>query len=330
MKKIISGMQPTNALHLGNYLGAIKGWLSCVDKGYDSIAFIADLHAITVLQDPKKLRENVFALAATYIACGLDIKKCPIFVQSSVAEHSELAWILSCFTAGGWLNRMTQYKEKSAKYKDSASLGLYSYPVLQAADILLYQVDYVPVGEDQKQHVELTRDIGEAFNRQTNTSTFKIPDYMSVESTGARIMSLRDGTKKMSKSDESDYSRINLSDDADLIRLKIRKAKSDSIREVYYDKENRPEVSNLLNIYSSFSGRSAKEIEVDYQSKLVSDFKNDLAEILVDKLSPIAKEYHRLLKEKDYLRVVLDEGREIASSRARDTLGKVKQAVGLI
>jgi len=329
MKKIISGAQPTNEMHLGNYLGAIKNWISCVEKGYDSLAFIADLHAITVFQDPQKLRDSVFSLAATYIACGLDIKKCPIFVQSSIPEHAELGWILGCFTSNGWLSRMTQYKEKSAKYKDSSSLGLYSYPVLQAADILLYQVDYVPVGEDQKQHLELTRDIAEAFNRQTNSKTFKIPEHM-IPGTAARIMSLRDGTKKMSKSDESDYSRINLCDTPDIISLKLKKAKSDSIQEVYFDKENRPEISNLINIYSALSGESLKSIEKQYASSGASHLKNDLAEIIINVLDPISKEYKRLVRERDYLSVILQEGSEKASIRARETLFNVKKKVGLI
>lgn len=329
MKKIISGAQPTNIMHLGNYLGAIKNWIGCVEKSYESLVFIADLHAITVFQDPQKLRDSIFSLAATYMACGLDTKKCPIFVQSSIPEHAELAWILGCFTSNGWLSRMTQYKEKSAKYKDRSSLGLYSYPVLQAADILLYQVDYVPVGEDQKQHLELTRDIAEAFNRQTNSKIFKIPEHMIPE-TAARIMSLRDGTKKMSKSDESDYSRINLNDTPELIRLKLKKAKSDSIQEVYFDKENRPEISNLINMYSALSGESLKNIEKQYASSGASNLKNDVAEIIISVLDPISKEYKRLVKEKDYLSVILQEGSEKASIRARETLFNVKKKVGLI
>lgn len=329
MKKIISGVQPTNSMHLGNYLGAVKHWVSCVEKGYDSKVFIADLHAITVFQDPQKLRDSVFSLAATLIACGLDNKKCPIFVQSSVPEHAELGWILGCFTSNGWLSRMTQYKEKSAKYKDSSSLGLYSYPVLQAADILLYQVDYVPVGEDQKQHLELTRDIAEAFNRQTKSKTFKIPEHM-IPGTAARIMSLRDGTKKMSKSDESDYSRINLYDTPEIIRLKLKKAKSDSIQEVYFDKENRPEISNLMNIYSALSGESVKNIEKQYASSGASNLKSDLADIIIETLDPIAKEYKKLIKEKDYIFVVLQQGQEKASGIARETLFNVKKKVGLI
>jgi tryptophanyl-tRNA synthetase len=328
-KKSISGMQPTSDLHIGNYLGAIKSWLSFVDSGYDAFAFIADLHAITVFQDPKKLKESIVSLAAMYVACGLDVKKCPIFVQSSIPEHAELGWILGCFTSGGWLNRMTQYKEKSAKYKESSSLGLYSYPVLQAADILLYQVDEVPVGEDQKQHVELTRDIAESFNRQTKSNVFKLPRHV-ISKESARIMSLRDGTSKMSKSDESDYSRINLNDSADLIQLKFKKAKSDSIKEVYFDKEKRPEVSNLMNIYSAFSNENIKDIEKKYATQYTGHFKSDLADLVVETLRPISEEHKKIMNNRDYINVILNNGRERASTVAQKTLREVKENVGLV
>ncbi|MCH9753729.1 MAG: tryptophan--tRNA ligase [Alphaproteobacteria bacterium] len=328
-KKIISGIQPTQVIHLGNYLGAIKSWLKCIDEGYDARAFIADLHAITVFQDPKKLSESIFSLTATYLACGLDYKKCPIFVQSSVPEHSELGWILGCFTPNGWLNRMTQYKEKSSKYKENSSLGLYGYPVLQAADILLYQVDYVPVGEDQKQHVELTRDIAEAFNRQTNSNVFKIPEHL-IPKENARIMSLRDGTKKMSKSDESEYSRISITDDAEIIAKKFKKAKSDAIREVYYDKEKRPEISNLIGIYSGLSGVSIKDVEKEFVSKGTSDLKEAVAEVVIDTFKHIKTEYDNLIKDKDHIKSVLEEGRINASEIAQKTLRDVKQKVGFV
>ena len=328
-KRSISGIQPTSDLHIGNYLGAIKSWLSFVESGYDAFAFIADLHAITVFQDPKQLKESTVSLAAMYVACGLDIEKCPIFVQSSIPEHAELGWILGCFTSSGWLNRMTQYKEKSAKYKESSSLGLYSYPVLQAADILLYQVDEVPVGEDQKQHIELTRDIAESFNRQTNSSVLKLPSHV-IPKESARIMSLRDGTSKMSKSDESDYSRINLNDSADLIQLKFKKAKSDSIKEVYFDKENRPEISNLMNIYAAFSAESIKSIEQKYKSQYTGQFKSDLADLVVETLRPISEEYKKLMQNKDYINVILNNGRERAAPIAQKTLREVKEKVGLI
>lgn len=328
-KKSISGIQPTSDLHIGNYLGAIKSWLSFVDEGYDSLAFIADLHAITVFQDPNKLKESITSLAAMYVACGLDTEKCPIFVQSSIPEHAELGWILGCFTSNGWLNRMTQYKEKSEKYKDSSSLGLYSYPVLQAADILLYQVDEVPVGEDQKQHIELTRDIAESFNRQTSSSVLKLPEHV-IPKTSARIMSLRDGTKKMSKSDESDYSRINLNDSVDEIQLKFKKAKSDSIKEVYFDKEKRPEISNLMNIYSAFSGESIKDIERKYESQYTGHFKSDLADLVSDTLGPISEEYKKLMQNSDYINAILNSGRERAAPIAQKTLREVKEKVGLI
>jgi tryptophanyl-tRNA synthetase len=330
VKRIISGIQPTHTIHLGNYLGAIKSWLKCFEQGYEGLAFIADLHAITVYQNPKKLRESIFSLTAMYLACGLDTKKCPIFAQSTVREHAELGWILGCFTPGGWLNRMTQYKEKSEKYKESSSLGLYAYPVLQAADILLYKVDAVPVGEDQKQHIELTRDIAEAFHRQTNSQIFKIPEYLNLDISSARVMSLRDGTKKMSKSDESDYSRINLTDSSEIIELKIKKAKSDSIREIYADKENRPDLTNLMKIYSAMTDLTLKEIENNYQGKSVSNFKSDLAEIITSKLLPITKEYHKIIQEKDYINTVLNEGSMRAADIASHTLLEVKKAVGLV
>jgi tryptophanyl-tRNA synthetase len=268
-------------------------------------------------------------LTAAYLACGLDYKKCPIFVQSSIPEHSELGWILGCFTPNGWLNRMTQYKEKSAKYKENASLGLYGYPVLQSADILLYQVDYVPVGEDQKQHVELTRDIAEAFNRQTNSSVFKVPEHL-IPKDNARIMSLRDGTKKMSKSDESEYSRVNLTDDPEMIIRKFKKAKSDSIREVYYNKEKRPEISNLIGIYAGLSNVSIKDVEKEFASRGASDLKNDLADLVVEVFKPIKSEYQKIIKDKDYLGSVLEEGRKSSSVIAKETLANVKKRVGLV
>jgi tryptophanyl-tRNA synthetase len=328
MKRLLSGIQPTGILHLGNYLGAVKNWVELINKGDEAFIFIPDLHSITVPQDPKKLKENVLLTAATYIACGIDPKKSKIFVQSSIAEHTELAWILSCFTATGWMNRMTQFKEKSAKYKDKSSLGLYMYPVLMAADILLYQPDYIPVGEDQKQHVELTRDIAESFNRTMQVDFFKIPEPLIIGES-ARIKSLRDGTKKMSKSDESDYSRINLDDDPDIIRQKFKKSKSDSIESIYYDKKNRPEISNLLSIYSAFSGKKIKDIEIEYQKKRLSDFKSDLAEITINALSPISQEIRKLIKDKDYVTKVLKQGAEQAREVAAVNLQNIKKIVGL-
>lgn len=326
MKRLLSGVQATGTLHLGNYLGAIKNWAQLLNQGYEAFIFIANLHAITVPQDPKNLKQYTLFTAATYIACGLDPSKCNIFVQSTLPEHSELAWILSCFTQLGWLNRMTQFKEKSANKE--ASLGLYAYPVLQAADILLYQPDLVPVGEDQKQHVELTRDIAQAFNRATNSNLFKIPEPMIMKAS-ARIKSLRDGTKKMSKSDESDYSRINLYDDADTIALKFKKAKSDSIDKIYYDVTNRPEISNLLNIYASLSNTTIQAIETQYANSTVSTFKQDLAEVTISALKPIASEFNKLTANKDYILEVLAEGQEAAHKIAASNLSKIKAIVGL-
>ncbi len=255
MKRLVSGIQPTGALHLGNYLGSLKNWIELLNSGkYNALMFIADLHSITVPYDPAMLKHNVLHTASTYLACGLDPEKASIFVQSDIPEHAELSWILSCFTSVGWMNRMTQFKDKSQKYKDDrVTLGLYSYPVLMAADVLLYNADFVPVGEDQKQHVELMRDISQAFNRELKTDWFVTPEPM-IMGEAKRVMSLKDGTKKMSKSDDSDYSRINLTDSADMIMNKFKKAKTDSIAEITYDPDNRPDISNLLKIFSVLSG----------------------------------------------------------------------------
>lgn len=330
MKKLLSGIQPTGHLHLGNYLGAIQNWVKLINKGkYETFIFIADLHSITIPQDPKLLKENVILVAATYIACGIDPAKCNIFTQSAMPEHSELAWILACFTPTGWMNRMTQFKEKSERYKENSSLGLYMYPILMAADILIYNSDVVPVGEDQKQHLELARDVAQAFNRATNTECFKMPEPIIIEST-ARIKSLRDGTKKMSKSDDSDFSRINLTDSPEEIRSKFKKAKSDSIQEIYHDKDKRPEVSNLLNIYSALSGKKVSEIQADYQGKNFSTFKEDIAEVTINALGSISKEIHKLIKEEGYIREILEKGRAEASEVASENLKKTKKIVGLL
>lgn len=251
MKRVLSGVQPTGNLHLGNYLGAIRNWVGMQDS-YKCLFCVVDMHAITIPQNPDELRQAIRQVTAAYIACGIDPKKSVIFPQSAVSAHAELGWILSCHTPLGWLNRMTQFKEKTGKNRDGASLGLYGYPVLMAADILAYKATHVPVGEDQKQHLELARDIAGAFNRYYCSDYFPLPEPLIME-TAARIMSLRDGTKKMSKSDESDYSRVNLTDNADAIALKFRKAKSDSSPTIAYDPENRPEAANLINIYAALA-----------------------------------------------------------------------------
>ena len=260
MHRILSGMQPTGNLHLGNYLGALKNWVKLQDKA-ECYYCVVDLHAITVPQDPQKLRNAVRETAAAYIAAGIDTKKSTLFVQSAVPAHTELSWILATHTPLGWLNRMTQFKEKSAKSRDLELLGLYAYPVLMAADILAYKATHVPVGEDQKQHLELARDIAGAFNRQYNIEFFPLPEPQ-ILGEAARVMSLRDGTKKMSKSDESDYSRINLTDDADAIALKFRKAKTDAdpLPETLAELEKRPEADNLVTIYASLSDRSRADV----------------------------------------------------------------------
>jgi len=331
MKSIVSGVQPTGTLHLGNYLGFIKNNIDFIVKEKrKAFLFIADLHAITNLKNPAELREETFKIVATYLACGLTPDVCNLFVQSKILEHTELAWILGCYTSLGWLNRMTQFKEKSSKYKSgSASLGLYSYPVLQAADILLYQADYVTVGEDQVQHVELTRDVATAFNQRTTTEFFKLPKA-EVLKTAGRIMSLRDGKKKMSKSDESEYSRINLTDSPDDIRKKIQKAKTDAIEGISFDSAIRPEVSNLINIYASLSGTSIEKIIQEYSGGNCSSFKKRLSELVVSELDPITKRLKGFLNDKGYINEVLKKGHEVAQPIAEDTLKKAKEIVGFI
>lgn len=325
--KIVSGIQPSGLMQIGNYLGAIKNWLPLQDN-HECLFFLADLHTITVPQDPEKLRENIILTAATYLACGLDPEKSILFAQSKIKEHAELGWILGCMTPLGWLERMTQFKDKSGSDKARASLGLFSYPVLQAADILLYHADLVPVGEDQRQHLELARDIAHSFNHHTNSEYFKLPQALIMKE-ASRIMSLRDGNKKMSKSDESDYSRINLIDDADYIVQKIKKAKTDSISEVYYDKENRPEISNLLSIYSALTDIEIKNIHVE--GKLTGLFKAELAEIIVDKIVPIGNKIKKLCnEEKDYITKTLETGAERAAAIASKNITEIKKLCGLL
>ncbi len=323
MKTVFSGIQPTGNLHLGNYLGAIRNWIDLQDQ-HRCIFGIMNLHAITLPQNPKELKQNVLDAAATYLACGLDPKKVTLFSQSEVAEHAELAWIFGTLTPMGWLNRMTQFKEKSAK---DENLGLYSYPVLMAADILLYRADLVPVGEDQKQHLELTRDIAGAFNRRFNQEYFKLPEPMIIGNV-KRIMSLSDGTKKMSKSDESDLSRINLTDNVDLIVKKIKKAKTDSQPTITFD-ENRPEIFNLLNIFSAFLGKNPEDIAKEYETLGNGKFKTDLAEIVSTKIRPIQERLAELKQDQAYVRQVLDHGKEVAQEIATKTKKEIFKIVGL-
>ncbi len=336
MKTVFSGIQPTGNLHLGNYLGAIRNWID-LQETHHCIFGIMNLHAITLPQDPKVLRQNILDAAAVYLACGLDPAKTTLFVQGEVAEHAELAWVLSTLTPMGWLNRMTQFKDKTARKgasevsqvisDENANLGLYSYPVLMAADILLYKADLVPVGEDQKQHLELTRDIAGAFNRRFACEYFKLPDPMIVSGV-KRIMSLQDGTKKMSKSDESDLSRINLTDSAEEIVKKVKKAKTDSLPIITFD-EARPEIFNLLNIFSAFTSKTPESLAKEYETSGNGKFKTDLAEVLVEKLKPIQENLTRFKQDPAYVRWVLDEGKNQAHKIAQKTKKEVFEIVGL-
>ncbi|MCD6034383.1 MAG: trpS [Rickettsiales bacterium] len=328
MGRVLSGVQPTGNLHLGNYLGAIRNWVK-MQHDHESLFCIVDLHAITVRQNPEELRKATRAVAAAYIACGIDPSHSAIFVQSHVPEHTELGWILGCNTPLGWLNRMTQFKEKAGKDRENASLGLYGYPVLMAADILVYKATHVPVGEDQKQHLELTRDIAGAFNRDYGKEVFPLPEPL-ILGEGTRVMSLRDGTKKMSKSDPSDYSRINLNDDADTVALKIRKAKSDMLEGVTYHPQERPEAANLLNIYSTVAGIPRAEAEARFATVSFSEFKKELADVLVAHLSPISIEWNKLLADTAYLDSILKKGAERARSLASACLVEVRETVGFL
>ncbi|MEI7668769.1 MAG: tryptophan--tRNA ligase [Pseudomonadota bacterium] len=328
-KRIFSGVQPTGNLHLGNYLGAIVNWVKLQADYAEPIYGIMDLHAITVPQSPESLRNATYEVAASLLACGIDAKKSIIFAQSSVSAHAELGWILGCNTPLGWLNRMTQFKDKAGKNQDKSSLGLYAYPVLMSADVLAYKATHVPVGDDQKQHVELMRDIAGAFNRNYNIEYFPLPEPV-IQPNAARIMSLRDGRKKMSKSDESDYSRINLTDDAETIELKIRKAKSDAIVGISYDTENRPEVTNLINIYSALSDISKEKIIAGFADKNFSDFKKSLAEVAISKLSPITLKMREYMQDRGYLEQILREGADRANEIAAKNLAEIKQIVGFL
>lgn len=326
--RVLSGIQPTGHLHLGNYLGAMKNWVA-IQHQHECLFCIVDLHAITVAQDPAYLTQSTYNTAAAYIACGIDPKKAFIFNQSMVPAHCELAWILGTLTPLGWLNRMTQFKEKAGKHKDQSGLGLYSYPVLMAADILLYNATHVPVGHDQKQHLELTRDIAGAFNRQYNQDFFTLPEPL-ILGEATRVMSLRDGTKKMSKSDESDFSRINLDDSADMIVQKIKKAKSDMLEGVTYDEENRPEASNLLNIFIALSGEKRENVYKRAEQLGFAQFKTELADLLVEHLAPIQREYVALSKDTGHLRQILQHGAQRAHEIASQNLAQIKEIVGLV
>ena len=330
-KKIFSGVQPTGNLHLGNYLGAIKNFVELNNnKNNECIFCVVDLHAITVKQDPKELKNNIRETVATFVASGIDPKKSIIFNQSRVVAHLEVTWILSCVARMGWLNRMTQFKEKAGKDKEKASVGLYSYPVLMAADILLYDATHVPVGDDQKQHLELCRDIAQKFNNDFEVEDFlKVPEPL-IQKEFSRIMSLKDGTKKMSKSELSDSSRINLTDDKDQIVNKIKKAKTDPLPMPKDIKEfdERPEVKNLLGIYSSLTNSTIQNSIENFAGKNFSEFKKNLSEVLVNKIEPISHEIKKLLGDQKYLDKILLDGVEKANSIALKKIERIKEIVG--
>tara|TARA_Y100001970_G_scaffold54778_1_gene69463 strand:- start:5524 stop:6525 length:1002 start_codon:yes stop_codon:yes gene_type:complete len=330
-KKIFSGVQPTGNLHLGNYLGAIKNFVDLNhDKENNCIFCVVDLHAITVKQDPKVLKNNTHETVATFVASGIDFKKSIIFNQSGVSAHSEAAWILSCIARTGWLSRMTQFKEKAGKDKEKASVGLYSYPVLMAADILLYDATHVPVGDDQKQHLELCRDIAQKFNNDYKVENFfKVPEPL-IQKEFSRIMSLKDGTKKMSKSELSDLSRINLTDNTDQIVNKIKKAKTDPLPMPSSTKEleKRAEAKNLIGIYSSLAGLSLEKTINEFSGKNFSEFKESLSQVLVDKIEPISTEIKKLLSEKRFLNQILLEGCEKADKIASNKMKKIQEIIG--
>jgi len=324
LKRVFSGVQPSGDIHIGNYLGAMRQFVALQDD-YDCFFCVVDLHALTVPQDPVELKKNTIELAALYMAIGLDPKKVTLFVQSHVSAHAELAWLLQCITYFGELSRMTQFKEKS-KGKESVSVGLFTYPDLMAADILLYKTHYVPVGEDQKQHLELTRDVAQRFNNRFG-ETFVIPEPMILKF-GARIMSLTDPTKKMSKSDADPNNRVNLLDDPDTIYRKIMKAVTDSESEIRLDWEKKPGISNLLTIYSLFTGMEVDEVVNKFKGQGYGTLKKELAEVVIDKLSVIQKNY-KDISEEEVLRV-LKEGAERAEAVAVETLKEVKEKMGLI
>jgi tryptophanyl-tRNA synthetase len=327
-KTILSGSTVTGDLTLGNYIGAINNWKK-LQADYDCLYFLADLHALTVDQDPKVLRERTYSFYAQYLALGLDPQKNTIFVQSHIHEHTELMWILTCLTPMGYLNRMTQFKEKAEKHVRNINAGLFTYPVLMAADILLYQADLVPVGEDQRQHLELCRDIVGFFQNKYGEGVFKLPEAY-VGKMGARIMSLQDPDKKMSKSDENDKNFVSMCDDSKKIEKKIKSATTDSGTEIKYDTENKAGLSNLLTIYSVLSGKTIPELEKDYEGKMYGHLKVDLADLVVQTLKPVKEKYDDLMKNKDYLDQLMKSGADNAQKRAILTLKNVYDTIGLV
>jgi len=330
MNRIFSGIQPTGNLHLGNYLGAIRNWVA-LQHDYECIFCIVDLHALTQPQDPAELRASTREVTAAYIAAGIDPERCTIFNQSMVPAHTELSWLLGCLTPLGWLNRMTQFKEKAGKNREMAGLGLYAYPVLMAADILLYKATHVPVGEDQKQHLELARDIAGAFNRRYDREFFPLPEPQ-IFGTATRVMSFRDGTKKMSKSDTSDYSRINMTDDVGTIALKIRRAKTDPepLPMMVAELEGRPEADNLIGIYGALAGLSREEALAKFAGQNFSVFKEALSELSVEVLGRIGGDMRRLVADPGYIDSVLRRGAEHANAIAGPVLREAQEISGLL
>ncbi|HYT28659.1 MAG TPA: tryptophan--tRNA ligase [Ktedonobacteraceae bacterium] len=325
-KRVFSGIQPTGNLHLGNYLGALRNWTQ-TQAQYDNIFCIVDLHAITMPIDPQELHYSIRQLAALYVAAGLDLRYCKLFVQSHVHEHAESSWIMNCFTPMGWLNRMTQFKTKAGENVDTVSTGLYCYPVLMACDILLYHTNYVPVGDDQRQHIEFTRDLAQRFNSHYGREVFTIPEAQ-IREVGARIMALDDPTKKMSKSDPNPNSRINLLDDPKTIKQKIARATTDSLRLVKFDPE-RPGITNLLTIYQLLTGKSQQEIEAEFEGKGYGDFKSALTERLIATLAPIQARQRELMNDLPTLENMLKQGADQVRPIAAATLQEIKDVVGL-
>ena len=328
--RIFSGIQPTGNLHLGNYLGAIRNWVQ-LQHDYECIFCIVDLHALTLPQDPLQLRHSTREVTAAYLAAGIDAEHCIIFNQSIVSAHAELAWLLGCLTPLGWLNRMTQFKEKAPKDRSNAGLGLYAYPVLMAADILAYKATHVPVGEDQKQHLELARDIAGAFNRRYEQDFFPLPEPQ-IFGPATRVMSLRDGMKKMSKSDTSDYSRINMTDDADAIALKIRRAKTDPepLPDTLAALEKRPEADNLVGIYAALAGESQEAALRRFAGQNFSTFKDALSELAVEVLGKVGGEMRRLMADPGHIDTVLRHGAGRAAAISMPVLRAAQEITGLL
>ena len=326
-KRIFSGVQPSGNLTIGNYLGAIKNWIPMQEE-FECLYCVVDLHTLTVRQKPAELRQRSLNLLALYMACGLDPEKCILFLQSHVSAHSELAWILNCYTYMGELNRMTQFKDKSTKHADNINAGLFAYPVLMAADILLYQTDLVPIGQDQKQHLEITRDIAERFNNIYG-ETFTIPEPY-IPKIGAKIMSLQEPEKKMSKSDENENAYVFILDNEDAILRKFKRAVTDSDREIRYDEINKPGVSNLISIYSAVTSKNFQEIEKEFEGRSYGDLKEVVGQSVAEMLKPVQQKYNELTANKDYLNSILKDNSEKAAYMARRTLSKVQRKIGLL